>query len=85
MSGPVTSWATLIYLSEDGRGLEAGLCLSINRFFNQCVPTVELPPALFHLDLNRGLESSNESNEVGLLIVNFHLLVPTKADPTAKE
>ena len=63
VSAPVTSWATLIHR----RGLEASLCLNINCFFNQCVPTVELPLALFHLGLNQGLESfSKESNEVGL-------------------
>ena len=62
MSGTITSWAMLTHISEDGRRLEA-----INCIFNQCVPTVELLPALFYLDLNQGLGSfSNESNEVGL-------------------
>ena len=63
MIGTIISWATLIHISEDGGRLEA-----IDRFFNQCVPAVELPPALFTLSLNQGLEFfSNESNEVGLI------------------
>ena len=74
ISGAITLWAMLIHLSENGGRLEAGFCLSINRFFNQCVSTVKLSPALFHLDLNRGQESSNKFNKVRL-IMNFHLLI----------
>ena len=52
----------LIYFSEDGGRLEA-----IDCFLEQCIPTVKFPSALFHLGLDRRLESfSKESNEVGL-------------------
>ena len=63
MSGTVTSLATLIYLSEDGGGLEAGLCLSIDRFLDQLLPTVELSTSL---SLYRRLKFfTKESNEAG--------------------
>ena len=34
VGGTVTSWATLIHLSKDGRGLEAGFRFRVNRFFD---------------------------------------------------
>ena len=53
-----------VHLSEDGGGLEAGLCLSIDRFLDQLLPTVELPTSLFHLSLYRWLKFfTKESNE----------------------
>ena len=41
-----TLWATLIHLLEDGGGLEAGLCLSIDRFLNQCANVSQLSSSL---------------------------------------
>lgn len=34
MSGTIASWATLIHLSEDRRGLETGLGLGVDRFLD---------------------------------------------------
>ena len=67
MGRSVTSWTTLIHLSEDGEGLEAGLGFGIDRFFDQFLPAIQLSAAMFHLGFYRRLEPLSEVlNESGL-------------------
>lgn len=57
-----------VHLCEDRRGLETSLGLRVNGFLNKLVPAIELSSVLFHLGLDRRLESfAKETNQGGLV------------------